>query len=135
VRRPANLSLGGQTENDDFCNADDEYCHSHSAYLREAAKASEKQAHESALLQEFVNFVQSEDPNVLPILEALLATETQGDAANRLRITQREFGRMLRRLRQLGKCFLSGEPVPRQRIPYKTRIPKTKQVLGSRIAA
>ena len=42
--RPGNLSLDGQTEGEEFAPVDDEYCHVHSAYLRKAAKASEKQA-------------------------------------------------------------------------------------------
>lgn len=132
---PANLSLSGQIDDDDFRSVDDDYCHSHSAYLREAAKVAEKQAHDRARLQEFKNFVRREDTKVLPAIVALLATGTHGDSANGMGITQREFGRMLRRLRQLRKCFLSGEPVPRQRRPYKQRIVKTKQFSLSRLAA
>jgi hypothetical protein len=121
---PSNLLLRGQMENGDFRSMDDEYCHSHSAYLREAAKVAEKQASDTALRHEFENFVRREDPKLLPATEALRATGTHVDAAIWLGITQHEFGRMLRRLRQLGKCFLSGEPVPKHR-PYKKRIGKT----------
>ncbi len=132
---PGNLSLGGQTEGEDLGSVDDEYCHSHSAYLREAEKASEKQAHDGAVLQEFVNFVQREDPKVLPLIEALPTTGTWGDTVDWLGITEGEFARMRTRLSQLSKCFLNGERVPRQRKPYKKRIAKTKQFLGSRLAA
>ena len=59
------------------------------------------------------------------------ATETQADATNWLGIKESEFGRMRTRLGQLAKCFLSGEPVPRQRKPYKKRIARTNQFSGS----
>jgi hypothetical protein len=45
-----------------------------------------------------------------------------------LGITETEFGRMRTRLSQLSKCFLNGEPVPRQRKPYKKRVVKTMEV-------
>jgi hypothetical protein len=32
----------------------------------------------------------------------------------------------------LASCFLRGEPVPKQRRPYKKRIAKIKQFAGSR---
>ena len=122
---PGNLSLDEQTELKDSRSVDDEYCHFHSEYLRRAVKSSEKQASDRAFLQEFVNFVQREDPKVLPAIEALLATGTQGEAVDWLRITESEFARMRTRLSQLNKCFLSGNPVPRQRKPYKKRVRKT----------
>jgi hypothetical protein len=112
--RPGNLSLDEQTEREDLRSVDDEYCHFHSEYLRRAVKSSEKQPNDRAFLQEFVNFVQREDPKVLPAIEALLATGTQGEAVEWLRITESEFARMRSRLSQLNKCFLSGNPVPRK---------------------
>ena len=123
--RPGNLSLDEQTERKDSRSVDDEYCHLHSEYLRRAVKSSEKQASDRAFLQEFVNFVQREDPNVLSAIEALLATGTQGEAVEWLIITESEFARIRARLSQLNKGFLSGSPVPRQRKLYKKRIRKT----------
>jgi hypothetical protein len=128
--RPANLSLDGQTEGEDLRSVDDEYCHSHSEYLRMAANASEKQSGDRAFLLEFVNFVRREDTKVLPAIEAILATGTQGEAADWLGITENGFGRMRNRLSQLAECFLSGEPVPRQRRPYKKRTAKDQSGLG-----
>jgi hypothetical protein len=125
---PGNLSLAGRIEDDDFRSVDDEYCHAHSELLRTASKASEKQSGDRAFLQEFVNFVRREDPKVLPAIEAILATGTQGEAADWLGITESGFGRMRNRLSQLAECFLSGEPVPRQRRPYKKRIAKTQRL-------
>jgi len=92
-----------------------------------AAKASEKQSHNRTFLQEFVNFVRREDPKVWPLIEALPATGTLGDATDWLGMTKKEFARMRARLGQLSKFFLSGETVPRQRKPYKKRFAKTKQ--------
>ena len=71
-----------------------------------------------------------EDTKVLPAIEAILATGTQGGAADWLGITEGEFGRMHSRLGQLAKSFLSGEPVPRERRPYKKRTAKDQSGLG-----
>lgn len=133
--RSKNLSLGGPMDGEDLATVDDEYCHSRSEYLQRAANAAEKQAWDSAFLEEFVNFVQREDPEVLPLVAALSATGTLGEAVDSLGITKSEFGRMRVRLSQLSKCFLSGEPVPKQRRPYKKRIAKTYQFSASRLAA
>ncbi len=129
--RPGNLSFDGRTQDEDHSSVDDEYCHLHSASVRRAAQASEKQAHDRTFLQEFVNFVKREDPMVLPMIEALSATGTLGDAVDWLGISESEFGRMRGRLGQLAKCFQSGEQVPRQRKPYKKRAVRSKEFSGS----
>jgi hypothetical protein len=134
--RPANLSLRGQMECEHLSSVDDEYCHSHSEYLQRATNASEKQARDRTFLQEFMEFVRREDPGVLSTIEAIFTTGTQADAADWLSITDSEFGRKRSRLSPLAKCFLSGEPVPRQRRPYnKKRIAKIKHLASSRLAA
>jgi hypothetical protein len=125
-----NMSLAGRIEDDDFRSVDDEYCHAHSAQLRVAAKASEKQSGDRAFLEEFVNFVRREDLKVLPAIEAILATGTQGEAADWLGLTKSGFGRMRNRLSQLAECFLSGAPVPKQRRPYMKRTAKDQSGLG-----
>jgi len=135
LSRPANLSLRAQIEPEDPTCVDDEYCQRHSAQLRTTAKASEQQAQDGVFLQEFVNFVLREDPKVLHTIEALLATGTLGEAADWLGITESEFGRTRNRLSQLGECFLSGEPVPKRRRPYKKRGVKPNEFLASRLAA
>jgi hypothetical protein len=66
------------------------------------------------------------DPKALSTIETLMASGTKADAADLLGVTESELGRTRNRLRQLAKCFLSGEPVPKQRKPYKKRIAKTK---------
>jgi hypothetical protein len=79
---PANLSLGGQMEAECLGSVDDEYCQSHSAYLRRTASASEKQAWDRTFLEEFADFVRREDPKVLSTIEAIFTTGTHADAAD-----------------------------------------------------
>ena len=128
--RPGNLSLRTHAEEEDLGSAGDEYCHSHSAQLRAAQKASEKQFGDRAFLEEFGNFVRREDAKVFPAMDAILATGTQTEAVKWLGITESEFARMRNRLGQLGECFLSGKQVLRQLRGYRKRIPKSRQFSG-----
>src|SRR5260370_4589697 len=127
---PGNPSLDGQAEGEESRFVDDEYCHLHSAYLRQGAKASEKEACDRAFLEEFMNFVRREDPLVLPNLQALPATGTLGAAVDWLGITESEFGRMRGRLGQLAKCFQTREQWPGERRPYKKRVVRSKGFSG-----
>jgi hypothetical protein len=68
-------------------------------------------------------------------IEAIFTTGKHPDAADWLGITKTEFGRMRSRFSHLATCFVSGEPVPKQRRPYKKRVVKTKRFAGSRLAA
>ncbi|MFZ0760287.1 MAG: hypothetical protein WAM69_10085 [Candidatus Sulfotelmatobacter sp.] len=117
--RTVNLSLTGQV--DDSCGeADEKYCHEHSEYLRRAADISEKRAQDGTFIWEFVDFVRRKDPSVLPAIESILATGTVGDAAEFLGITDARFSRLRTRIRQLGRCFMTGDDhIPKQRRPYK----------------
>jgi hypothetical protein len=63
--RPGNLSLGGEEADEDLCSVD-ELCHKHSAHLRAVQKACQKQSHDRAFIQEFLNFVRREDAKALP---------------------------------------------------------------------
>jgi hypothetical protein len=110
---PANVSLDTQREWDDPCSVDDEFCHSHSVYLQRNANASEKQGQDRAYVGEFLDFVRRADPNTLPAAEALYLNETQRAAARSLGMTEAQFNRRRNRLLQLGRCFLSGNRVPR----------------------
>jgi hypothetical protein len=119
LSRPGNFSLGVEEADEDLCSVD-ELCHKHSAHLRAAQRACQKQSHDRAFLREFLNFVRRGDPKVLPAMESILATGTQTtEAAKWLGITESEFAQMRNRLGQLGECFLSGKPVPKQQRPYK----------------
>lgn len=120
--RTGNLSMTGQLDGENHGGADDEYCHAHSDYLRRAADISEKRARDGTYVREFVDFVRREDPSVLPAIESILATGTLGDAAEFLGITEARFSRLRTRLRQLGRCFMTGDDhIPKQRNPYKKR--------------
>lgn len=118
--RTGKISLGGQKPDDDLFSVD-EYCHKQSALLRATEKASEKQGHDRAFLQEFLNFVGRKDAKGLPAIQALMATGTRAEAAYWLGVAELEFDRMQTRVRHLARCFVSGEPVPKQRKPYKKR--------------
>jgi hypothetical protein len=118
--RPGNLSLGGENADQDLCSVDD-VCQKQSAHLRAAQKACQKQSHERAFLQEFLNFVRREDAKSLPTIEALMTTGTRGEAACWLGVAEPEFDRLHIRVRHLARCFVSGEAVPKQRRPYKKR--------------
>ena len=118
--RPGNLSLGGEKTDEDLGSVDD-FCQKHSAHLRAAQKTLQKQSCDSAFLQEFLNFVRREDAKALPTIEALMTNGTRGEAAYWLGVAELEFDRMHTRVRHLASCFVSGEPVPKQRRPYKKR--------------
>jgi hypothetical protein len=122
LRRPGNLSLGGERadEDEDLCSVE-ELCHKHSAQLRAAQKVCQKQSHDRVFLQEFLNFVRREDAKALPTIEAIMTNGTRGEAAYWLGIAELEFDRIHTRVRHLARCFVSGEPVPKQRRPYKKR--------------
>ena len=134
LSQPGNMSLDTQRERGDLFSVSDEFCHSHSEHLQRAGKASEKRDRDRAFIGEFVDFVRREDPNSLAAIESLLATGTQGAAGVFLGMTESPLARTRNRLRQLGRCFLDGEPVPRQRKPYKKRV-KVETVLNFATAA
>lgn len=120
--RAGNVSLSIQRDAENCGQVDDEYCHAHSEYLRKASEQLEKQGEDHHRITEFTDFVSREDSGVGPAVGAILATDTHADAARFLRTTIARFTRIRNRLRQLGKCFENGEPVPRQRKPYRKRV-------------
>jgi hypothetical protein len=131
--RTGNVSLSEQMDAERWGQADDEYCLAHSEHLRKSSEHLEKQAQDRHRITEFTEFVSHEDSGVVPAMSAILATSTQADAARFLRTTDAGFTRMRNRLRQLGGCFEHGEPVPRQRGPYKDR--RKGMTIRSRAAA
>ena len=132
ICRPGNIALNGRGEDGAPLSVDDEYCYSHSAHLQALANASEKQSTDRAFIATFLDFVRRKDPSALPTIDALLATRTRVDAADWLGTTEGEFGRLRTRLDRLGKSFLAGAAVPKQRRPYKKSSAKNK---GKRFAA
>ncbi len=120
--RTGNLTLAVQMDAEKPGEIDDEFCHAHSEYLRRAADISQKRARDGTFVREFIDFVRREDPRVLPAIKAILATGSLGDAAEFLGIMDARFSRLRTRIRQLGKCFMTGEDhIPKQRKPYKKR--------------
>jgi hypothetical protein len=101
---------------------DDEFCHAHSEHLRDRCKRQERQQDARQALVEFSAFMQREDSSMFSAMEAIAATATSGGAAEWLGTPRIDFFRMRSRLRQLGRCFQTGEQVPRQRRPYKRRL-------------
>ena len=81
----------------------------------------EKQWQDRQRIVEFTRFVPREDSGIEPAIGAIFATGSHGDTAEFLGITDAGFSRMRTRLLQLGRCLENGEPVPRQRKPYKKR--------------
>ena len=103
--RPGNVSFGGEKADEDPCSVD-ELCHKHSAHFRAAEKACQKQSHDRAFLQEFLNFVRREDAKALPTIQALMTTGTRCEAAYWLGVAELEFDRLHTRVRRLAKCFV-----------------------------
>jgi hypothetical protein len=129
------LSLRAQTEEEDLGSVGDEYCHSHSERLREAAKLTEKQTHDRTRVQQFENFIWRKAPKLLPVIRAIKATRNDNDAAALLGVTISKFRRMDSRLVRLGHCFLTGEPLPKQRKPYRRRASNTEPFSHGRVEA
>ena len=131
--RTGNLSLSGHVDGEDWGAVNDEYCHTHSEHVRNAAERLEKQWQDRRRIVEFTHFVNREDFATLPAIGAILETGSHCDAAEFLGITHAGFTRMRTRLRQLGGCFEKGETVPRERKPYKKR--RKSVAIGSLAAA
>ena len=118
ICRAGNVSLGGHFDESDSGQVDDEFCHTHSAYFRGVCQRQERQRDASHTLTEFVEFLRREDAGVLPVMGALAVTTTPAAATELLGA---DFCRVRSRLRQLGRCFQTGDPVPRKRRPYRSR--------------
>jgi hypothetical protein len=121
ICRAGNVSLGGHFDESDSGQVDDEFCHTHSAYFRGVCQRQERQRDASHTLTEFVEFLRREDAGVLPVMGAIAVTTTPAAATELLGATKADFCRVRSRLRQLGRCFQTGDPVPRKRRPYRSR--------------
>jgi hypothetical protein len=112
LSQPGNMSLDTQSEWNDPCAVDDEFCHSHSVHLRRAANASEKWDQDRAFVGEFVDFVRCENPRNLFALEGIAVTSTLEEAARTLENTGADFRRAYRQLRKMGRTFLTRKAQP-----------------------
>ena len=122
ICRPGNLSLNTHFEETDRDQVGDEYCHSHSEYLRRHCERQQRQAEDGYLIGKFVDYVRREDSGMVPAVRAILAAGNPDDAAQQLETRKADVCRTRDRLRLLGRCFLNEKPVPRQRRPYKRRV-------------
>ena len=120
--RPGNLSLTTHWEETDRDQVGDEFCHAHSAHLRKRCERQERQREDRHLIGEFVNFVQREDSGVVPVMRAITATETLAAGAELPGTTEADLCRGRSRLRQLARCFIKNEPVPKRRKAYRRRV-------------
>jgi len=118
--RPNKFSIDGTLESD--CSVTEDFCQSNSPQWREAARASDKEAADRALVHDFLHYVGKHDRRILSVVEALLVTQTQTEAAGALGLTENEFARIRRRLDKLRNCFLTGEPAPKWWRPYRRRM-------------
>jgi hypothetical protein len=122
ICRAGNVSLGGYFDESDTGQVDDEFCHTHSEHLRRRCQRQERQRDARQELAEFVEFVGREDSSLLPAMGVLAGTETPRAAAESLGTTKTDFCGVRSRLRQLGRCFLRNERVPKRRRQYKRRL-------------
>jgi hypothetical protein len=100
----------------------DEYCHSHSPELRHHCRIQRTQDSDGHFFGEFVDFIRERgEQELLPLMQAIASTRNLTEARNMLGTSARSINHMHRRLRVLGQCFVSGEPVPHQRKLYKER--------------
>lgn len=104
--RPGTFFLDAERTAEEPCSVD-ELCHKHSAHLRTAQKACQKQSHDRAFLQEFLNFVEREDAKALPTIEALMTTGTRGEAAYWLGVAELEFDRLHTRVPHVDSVALT----------------------------
>lgn len=121
ICRMGNLSLATVMDPDNYEVVDDEYVHSHSEVLTNAATRTLKNEDDSVFASQLYDFVADEDPSLLPVMKTLMMTGTQGEAARDLNMTEQELSRARNRLKVLGQCLRDGEIVPKQRKPYKKR--------------
>lgn len=129
-----NVSLDTQRESGDPFSVSDDYCQFHSDHLHRLTNASEKRDQDRVFVEQFLEFVRREDPTSIQTIEGLCMARTLAEGAALLGISKDRFITVRSRLRKLGRCFLSGEPVPKQRKPYKKRI-KREPFLDLALAA
>ena len=126
----------------------DEFCHSHSVYLRRRCEQQDRQREARYVLAEFADFVQRQDSSVLPAMEEIATTATPAAAAEFLRITRSDFRRLSDRLCKLGQFFVNGNarlrrstnPKPQSALPCESLwSPKLTwrdaQTIGERLVA
>ena len=96
LSNPANLPFEAEAEH----GASDEFCHSHSEYLRQAGYQSREQAEQRFRLDKFVRFGEPSIPGLRRFVGAFGETGSWKEASNLIGLARCEFGR--RSVRQLA---------------------------------
>lgn len=91
----------------EVATADDEPHRASVEGLKAIDLRSRKQVEDKLLIGAFVDFIRVENPRLLPVLEAIAVTRTQGEAARTLGVAGTDVGRLLRQVRELGRSFLN----------------------------
>lgn len=111
-------SVDPSHENGEYDVVDDAYCHVHSDYLSNATARSMKQYENYLLANEFRRYVETKEPDLVPVIDAIQQTTSQGEASRTLKISETVFTRYRTRLKELAMCFQNSDmrtPVPLKR--------------------
>ena len=129
VCRAGNLSLVSETSPDMHGEVTDEYIHSNSTFLSNASNREEKKQENQFFTHKFIEYVQAQDPDVFPVLEAVYVAGSSTDTikefcqtckklattkelsdgeheGHSVGMTPKEFNRARNRLKQLAGLFL-----------------------------
>jgi len=129
VCRVGNLSLVSETSPDMHGEVTDEYVHSNSTILSNATDREDKKAENTYFTHKFVAYVQAQDPEVFPVLEAIYVAGSSTDTikefcqtckklattkelelgeheGHSVGMSPKEFNRARNRLKQLAGMFL-----------------------------
>jgi hypothetical protein len=123
ITRTGTISLSATTLNskgDESVMFEESALLQSSAYLTRLSNRMDRQRDCRMFTSQFLTFVSREDPSILPFVTTMATYTTNLNAiAEYLHLSQDEAQRNRKRVRQLSKCFTSGERVPPPRKPYK----------------
>jgi hypothetical protein len=123
--RPGNLSLSTHFDETHRDQIGDEFCHSHSHISEKGASGKRDSATTSTGLASSWTLCDVKIRMCSPQWGRFQQRGRPAIGAELLGTTEADFCRMRSRLRQLGRCFLKSEPVPKQRRPYRRRVKRT----------
>jgi hypothetical protein len=119
IRRYNTLSLYSPDGEGEM--VDDDYIYSMASQAYYNGCNYDRLLEDGMLINEFVSFVESHNPELVSVIEAIAQTETFVEAQKMLGLTEKLFLRARNRLGVLHTCFNSGEVPPRQRKVYRSR--------------
>ena len=103
---------------------DERVCRLLSERLTVSSIRTQKQIEDRLFLAEFLDLARTQDPTLLPALQAIAETNTLREAARQTEIENADVGRLHYRLHKLGRSFLNGAAGRRQRTepPEKSKL-------------